>query len=164
MKICLECAEGGHLDEMMSLMDAFKGHDIFLVTVKAESTKDLAKRFRVYYPRNQYKVRGRSRAVQQMWILLVESLYLIKLLFACFWILLKERPKAIVTVGGGATIPLCYLGKLLRTKIIYIVSLARTQTLPSTAKLTYPIADLFLVQWESLLKKYPKAKYWGKVI
>ena len=32
-----------------------------------------------------------------------------------------------------------------------------------TGRLVYPFADLFLVQWESLLELYPKAKYVGGI-
>ena len=30
-----------------------------------------------------------------------------------------------------------------------------------SGKLVYPIADMFVVQWESMLKLYPKAVYGG---
>ena len=32
-----------------------------------------------------------------------------------------------------------------------------------TGKLVYKFADLFVVQWESMLKLYPKAKYFGGI-
>ena len=164
MKICLECAEGGHLDEMLSLMDAFEGHDIFFITTIAESTKDLPKLAKVYYVRNQKTYKATNRFLLQAQLFLFELYCLIKLLFVCLNILLNEKPKIIVTIGGGATIPLCYIGKALGTKIIYISSLARVDELPFTGKIIYPIADLFLVQWEYLLPKHQKAQYWGKVI
>ena len=39
------------------------------------------------------------------------------------------------------------------------VTINETKTL--TGKLIYPIADVFVVQWHSMLKLYPKAKYEG---
>ena len=33
----------------------------------------------------------------------------------------------------------------------------------ATGRLVYPIADLFIVQWEELLKIYPKAVYGGAI-
>lgn len=158
MKICLECAEGGHLDEMLSIIDAFEGHDIFFVTTKAKTTEDLGKVTKVYYVREQYQPKSRFHTF------LFELYYLIKLTFLSAKILIREKTQVIVSIGGGATIPLCYLGKILGVKVIYITSLARVHELPFTGKIVYPIADLFLVQWKSLSEKYKKAKYWGKVI
>lgn len=158
LKICLECAEGGHLDEMLNIMAAFEGHDIFFMTTMAPTTKNLCKKYRVYYVRRQYNT-------SQRWaVYLREFLLVIKLLAVSLIILLKEKPKAIISTGGGATIPICYLGKLFRVKIIYIQSLANTTDLSGTGKIIYPIADLFLVQWKLLQEKYKKVAYWGRVI
>ena len=49
------------------------------------------------------------------------------------------------------------------TKVIYLETFARVNDRSLTGRLVYPIADLFLVQWESLLEFYPKAKYVGGV-
>jgi len=57
-----------------------------------------------------------------------------------------------------------YLGGFLGKKIVFIESLSRVKNPSLTGKFLYPISDLFLVQWKSLLKKYgSKAKYGGKV-
>ena len=158
MKICLECAEGGHFDEMLNIMEAFEGHDIFFITTRAKTTEDLWKIAKVYYVREQYTVK------YQFSVYLIELLYMTKLLYLCLKILLKEKPHAIISTGGGSTIPTCYWGKLLGVKIIYIESLARINQPSGTGKIIYPIADLFLVQWESMLKFYRKANYWGRVV
>lgn len=158
MKICVECSGGGHLTEMQMLLEAFESHDFFFVTTRALTTKNLWKKARTYYVRNQYQPKSRAHA------LLVELCHLIKVTFLSAKILIREKPEVIVTTGGEATIPFCYIGKMLGAKIIYISSLARVHALPFTGKIVYPIADLFLVQWEYLSRRYPKAQYWGKVI
>jgi beta-1,4-N-acetylglucosaminyltransferase len=81
-------------------------------------------------------------------------------------ILLKERPDVVISTGGGEiAIPFCYAGKLMGAKVVFIETLARVTTRSAAGKLIYPIADLFLVQWESLLKLYgSKAQYWGNVL
>ncbi len=158
MKICLECAEGGHLDEMLDIIDAFEGHNIFFVTTKAPTTAGLDKQYRVYYVRRQYDT-------NRKWAIYFRELVLLpKLILCSIAILIRERPKVIVSTGGGTTIPLCYLGKLMGVKIIYIESLARINQPSITGKMIHPVADLFLVQWESMLRFYKKAKYWGRVI
>lgn len=150
MKICLVCSHGGHLFQMMRLGDAFREHDDFLVTYKSEATKNLENAYLIKF--EGWDLKGK--------ILLVK--YIIK----AFRILIKEKPDVIISTGGGEiAVPFCYVGKVLGAKVIFIETLSRI-TIPSRGgQLVYPIADLFLVQWESLLKKYgDKAKYWGKVI
>ena len=79
-------------------------------------------------------------------------------------IILKERPRIIVSTGADVTIPICYLGKFLGIKVIFIESVCRIDDLSPTGKIVFPIVDLFLVQWEELTKKYSKARYWGAVL
>ena len=75
----------------------------------------------------------------------------------------KIRPKYIVTTGTHTAGPMCYLGKLLGNKIIYIETFANRHSKTATGKLIYPIADLFIVQWEEMLELYPKAVYGGAI-
>ena len=75
----------------------------------------------------------------------------------------KIRPKYIVTTGTHTAGPMCYLGKIFRSKIIYIETFANKNKKTATGRLIYPIADLFIVQWEEMLKLYPKAKYGGAI-
>lgn len=46
-------------------------------------------------------------------------------------------------------------------KIIYIESFARVHNPSLTGRLVYKIADLFIVQWEDMLKVYDKAVLGG---
>ena len=51
-----------------------------------------------------------------------------------------------------------------KTKIIYVESICRVETLSMSGKILYHIADHMLVQWQSLLTKYPKCQYIGRVV
>lgn len=85
-------------------------------------------------------------------------------LFICAWqIMKKEKPDLIITTGALLAYPFCIFAKILGGKLIYIESFARVDNASLTGKLVYRFADLFLVQWESLLKIYPKAKYVGGI-
>jgi UDP-N-acetylglucosamine:LPS N-acetylglucosamine transferase len=74
---------------------------------------------------------------------------------------LKVKPDVIVTTGAHTAVPMCYIAKLFRRKVIYIETMANIKTKTLTGKLVYPIADVFIVQWESMLKLYPKAVLGG---
>ena len=92
--------------------------------------------------------------------------YPFKLLFNTFKslrIFLREKPCAIITTGTHTAVPMCFIAKLFKKKVIYIETLANSNTKTVAGRIVYPIADLFVVQWEEMIKLYPKAKYWGMI-
>jgi len=150
MKICLAFSPGGHFTEMQRVIEAFVEHDICFATIKTPSTKDLAN---VHYLRDSMGP-TKLHMMGNMLIISVQS----------FRLLLKERPELIVSTGADVTIPLCYISKLFCAKVIFIESICRVNDLSLSGKIVYPIANLFLVQWEKLTKQYLKAKFWGSVL
>ena len=73
------------------------------------------------------------------------------------YLFIKIRPNVIITTGTHTAVPMCYIGKIFRRKIIYIETFANSKTKTVAGRLVYPIADTFIVQWESMLELYPKA-------
>ena len=146
-KIGLICSAGGHFAEMLQLWEAFEGYSVFLVTYREKTTVN---RKNTYYLEN---------IVRSPFAFVVG---LIKIL----WIFVKERPDILFSTGSEIAIPSFYFGKILfHTKLIYLESCAQIFRPSMTGKWIYPITDLFLVQWEPLLKKYgTKAKYVGGLI
>lgn len=92
--------------------------------------------------------------------------YIFKYLFLCLktiYLYFKIRPKYIVTTGTHTAVPICYLGKLFGSKIIFIETFANSNTKTLSGRMIYPIANLFVVQWKEMLKLYPKAIYGGSI-
>ena len=91
-------------------------------------------------------------------------------LFIFTWIILKSifyfikyRPHVIVTTGTHTAVPMCYLGRLFGTKVVFIETFAN-RTKPSlSGRLIYPIASIFIVQWEEMKKFYPNAVDGGSI-
>ena len=158
MKILLSGAAGGHLDELLSIKPAFDNHNIALVTTKNDITKNLDGR--VYYiPEFIGNVdKGRTIIYIQLF------LYYIILTYYSLYILIAEKPNLIVCCGGEASLWLTYLGKIMGMKVMYLETINRVTNLSLTGKFVYPFVDVFIVQWEGLLQKYPMAKFWGRVI
>jgi beta-1,4-N-acetylglucosaminyltransferase len=150
MKLCLVCSQGGHMSEMLRLQSAFDEHDYFFVTFKSDALNDLKNTYFIQFTKNKRFAR----------------IMMFRTFLEAAKIMHKERPDLIVSTGSGIiAIPFCYVGKLLGIRIVYIETLARVTSPSLCGKFIYPIADLFLVQWESLLSAYGrKAKYWGRVI
>lgn len=151
-KILFISSTGGHLSEMLQLKSMFAKYDHHIITEKTKSTlylKDENKN------RVNYLVYGTK---SHIWSYLYKFPYnIIKSLV----LYLKIRPKVIITTGAHTCVPICYIGKLFGSKIIYIETLANIHTKTMTGRMIYPIADCFIVQWESMLKLYPKATYGG---
>lgn len=145
---------GGHLKELLQLESLFDKFDYRIITEKTGSNIRLKGK---YNNRISFLIYGTKDHMLT---------YPFKLLVNCFISLyqfIKFRPKYIITTGTHTAGPMCYIGKIFGSKIIYIETFANSSTKTVAGKLIYPIADLFIVQWESMLKLYPKAKYFGGV-
>jgi len=150
-KVMFISSTGGHLSELLELESLFGDYDSFLVTEKTPSNLALKKK----YPKVGFLIYGTKDHMLT---------YPFKLLTNCFislYYFIKFRPRVIVTTGAHTAGPMCVIGKIFRSKIVFIESMANSSTKTITGKLLYPIADLFIVQWEEMLKLYPKAVYWG---
>ena len=153
-KVLFISSTGGHLNELLQLKALFDDTDFHLITEKTKSNMKLKEQ---YPGRVDYLVYGSK---DHLLAYCFKFPYNILKSF-CFW--LKLRPEFIVSTGAHTAVPMCYIGKLFGSKIIYLETFANIKTKSLSEKLVYPIADLFLVQWESMLECYPKAVYVGGV-
>lgn len=80
-----------------------------------------------------------------------------------FFIFVLEKPDYVISTGALASIPICLISKLFGKKLIFIESFAKINSPTLTGKLLYKYADQFYVQWEPMLKIYPKAIYLGGI-
>lgn len=146
-KIGIISSPGGHFVEAMELMEAFEGFDIFILSYDEMSIKNF---------KNLYVIKNFSK----------KPIFLIPGVIKILRVFLKEKPHLLFSSGAEIAIPSFYIGKFLfRTKLIYLECSAQVFHPSVTGKLVYPISDLFLVQWPTLLSKYgKKAKFVGGLI
>ncbi len=142
---------GGHLNELLQLSPLFEKYDSYLITEKTKSTKNL----KYKYKNVNYLVYGTRKNLFTYFFKFIYNIFKSLVLY------IKIRPKAIVTTGTHTAVPMCYIGKLFGSKIIFIETFANSKTKTLSGKIVYPISDVFIVQWESMLKLYPKAIYGG---
>jgi len=147
MKLALVCSHGGHLTELMYLLDAFEGHETFFITYNNFRTEHLKQR--------KYLLENIG----------TNPLKMLKSFFKIGKILFKEKPDVIISTGSEIAIPAFMIAKMTGIRTIFIESWCRVRTKSGTGKIVYPLSDLFLVQWPELLEVYgKKAKYSGAVI
>ena len=143
---------GGHLNELLMLKPLFDKYEYHIVTEKTKTTKYLKDE---YNKEISYLMYGTKKLlIIYPFILLINS---IKSLI----LFIKYRPKYIITTGTHTAGPMCCIGKIFGSKIIYIETFASINKGSETGKIIYKFADFFVVQWESMLSIYPKATYGG---
>jgi len=111
----------------------------------------------------------RSREVGQSYFTSVFST-----IWAClksFQVLWNISPDLILANGPGTCVPICFsawllkiLGFLPHCYIVLSESYACVNHSSLTTKLLYPFVNVLFVQWPSLLSRYPKAVYSGRII
>jgi beta-1,4-N-acetylglucosaminyltransferase len=151
-KVCFLASSGGHLEEISRLVEIEEKYDNFLVTEKGKFEElHFGKKVIYVYQINRKEI--------------LFPFKFIGLILKAFKILLKEKPTVLISTGALATVPFCIVGKLLGKRIVYIESFARVDTPSLTGKIIYKLklANLFVVQWEDMLKYFPEAIVGGRI-
>ena len=147
MKVCIPTATGGHLTEVLYLIEAFEGHDIFFIADDSLRTEAL--------PYRGYCFQSIGTNVWRM----------LKSLPRMVAILWRERPDIAFSTGAEIAVPAFYIGKLLGAKTVFVEAVTRVHRPTWAGRLIYPISDLFLVQHPQLLSRYgAKARYEGSIL
>lgn len=154
-KVMFIASTGGHLNELLHLSPLFEYYDYHIVTERTSSNLSLREK---YGKKISYVIYGTKDH---------KFTYLFKLFFNCWielFIYIWKRPKYIITTGAHIAGPMCLIGKIFGSKIIFIETFANSSSKTITGKYVYKFADLFIVQWESMLELYPKAKFYGSLL
>ena len=130
------------------LKPIWSNQDRVWVTFDKEDARSLLwgeKMYPCYYPTNRNIV----NLIRNTWV--------------AWRILRSEKPDLIISTGAAVAVPFFYLGKIMGAKLIYIEVFDRIDAPTLTGKLVYPITDRFIVQWEEMLRIYPKAICLGSI-
>lgn len=158
MKLLVVLGEGGHTTELLNLVDLLGDrYDYHYVVSKQDKLSTDQLRIggdihRVLRPR------GKDTATP------LAALRTIVTALQAVRILLRIRPKAILSTGPAIAVPIAILGKLLGARVIFVETGSRVRTVSMTGKIMYRWADLYFVQWPQLKEKLPRAIYAGRLI
>ena len=153
-KVLFISSTGGHLTELLQLKPLFKKYDYHIITEKDKANLKLKEE---YGNKIDYLPYGTRSKIFE---------YIFKYFYLCIKTIIlffKIKPDYIVTTGTHTAGPMCYIAKMFGKKVIYIETIANINRKTATGRLIYPIADLFIVQWEEMKKIYPKAVYGGSI-
>ena len=143
---------GGHLNELMQVKPLFNKFEYHIITEKTKVDDSLKEE---YGDKIKFLIYGTKK---------YKFKYIFKFIANCFislYYYFKYQPEVIVTTGTHTAVPMCYIGKIFGSKVIFIETFANRTTGTVAGRLVYPIADTFVVQWEEMQKVYPKSVCWG---
>lgn len=138
-KTCLIYSPGGHFFELQKCIEGLILTNCYHVTFESKRNTKI---------KNLYVIEHPNKSIIKTIINLFQSIR----------ILIKEKPKFIITTGADVAVPTFLVGKILfNTKNIFIESIGNFDRPTLTGRICYYFSDIFLIQFKKLKKIYPKA-------
>lgn len=146
-RILLVASPGGHLLQMLALQPAWGGLPRKWATLRRPDAIDLLADEDVTFAHGptERNIPNLFRNLRLAWRLIH-----------------SYRPDVILSTGAGLAVPFFIIGRLHRSRLVYVESLTRVNELALSGRLVYPLADAFFVQWR-MAKPPRRAIYAGSV-
>lgn len=174
LKSLIVIGSGGHTAEMLRVVSQLSSHYQPRLYMMADSdntshVKILATEKLLESNPDHFSIVKvpRSRQVGQSYLTSVYTTAYSAL--RSFQHILRFCPDLVLCNGPGTCVPICLITFALRillrwrTKIIFIESICRVETLSLTGKIQLYLADFVVVQWPELQHKYPSTVYLGRL-
>ena len=167
IKTLVVLGSGGHTAELLRLIAEFdfeRYTPLTLVTAATDTTSR-AKAEREL-PREalataRWAAIPRAREVGQSFLSSVPST--LKALFSCVRLIRTASPDLVLVNGPGTCVPVAVLGRLFGSRVIFVESWCRVESLSLTGRIMYWVAHRFVVHWPELVRRYPRAEYLGRI-
>lgn len=142
-KILTVSSAGGHLAEVKHALKLSEklNYDITFVTNSNEYTKKSLAQTRHFFINDPHTSK---------------IMFMLNAFYSLI-IFVQVRPRVVFSSGAGMCIPLLLIGKIFGSYVVFIETGACVTTPSKTGRFVYKFADLFMVQYRSLLKFYPNA-------
>jgi UDP-N-acetylglucosamine:LPS N-acetylglucosamine transferase len=137
---------GGHWVQLMRLRPVFSGMSVSWMATHPEYRDDVDGRFHLVQDAN-------------LW----NKLALAKMFVQVGWVLLRERPRVVVTTGAAPGFAAIVFGRLLGARTIWIDSIANSETLSTSGARAGRWAHVWLTQWPHLAVP-GGPQYWGAIL
>ncbi len=146
-KILAVSSGGGHWIQLARILPGLEGHRLFVATVDARRRAEIrCERFFTVGDASRWNKLG----------LLVTALQIL-------WILIRVRPRVVLSTGAAPGFLALFLGKCLGARTAWIDSLANAERLSLSGEKAGRFADLWLTQWPHLAR--PEGPFYrGRVL
>jgi hypothetical protein len=145
----LVCSAGGHLAQLLRLRPWWSTHERLWVTFDSPHARSVLGGEIVAWAHHPT-----TRNVPN----------LLRNLRLAIRVLSRYRPHLVVSNGAGVAAPFFMVAKLLRIPTVYVEVVDRIDSPTLTGRLCYPLADLFLLQWEEQRRFYPRGIVVGRLL
>jgi beta-1,4-N-acetylglucosaminyltransferase len=148
--VLLVCTAGGHLMQLWSLREAWRGYEHAWVVGShgGGDVESLLAGERVYYAHSPA-----ARSVKNLVLNVILAPRLLR----------RLRPRVLMTTGAAVAVPFVWAARLLGVRVVYVETLARAERASLSCRLAAPAADRIYVQWPELQATLPRARYAGTV-
>lgn len=152
-KVLFISSTGGHLNELLELSPLFEKYDYHIITEKDKTNEYLKEKYGNRLSYLPYGTRSQLfKYIGVYFYLILKTIYYY----------LKLRPQVIVTTGTHTAGPMCYLGKLCGSKIVYIETLANINKKTVTRKTDLSNCRPIYCAMGGNVKTLSKSSIWWK--
>jgi len=140
-KILIVSSVGGHLDEILVLAPALRGHEVTLVVNERCDLPAFPFRrvYRICHAERDWRVAKNFAEAAR--------------------ILVAEDPDILLSAGAGPVVPFALLARAFgRAKVVFVETAAAVTAPSLTGRLMYLLAHDFFYQWTPLARYFPRGK------
>lgn len=138
---------GGHWIQLLRLRPAFEGYDMAYVSMfDGYASMVEGARFHTVPDASRFDLKS-----------------FIPVFLKAMKIIIKERPKAIVTTGSAPMLAFILLGRLIGARTLWIDSIANSERMSSSGRLARKIAHKVVSQWPEVAER-EGVECWGRVL
>jgi UDP-N-acetylglucosamine:LPS N-acetylglucosamine transferase len=148
-RVMLVCSTGGHLAQLHRLRGWWSQHERLWVTFDKEHARSLLAGELVTWAHHPT-----TRNIPNF----ARNLRL------ATKVVRRYRPELVVSDGAGVAVPFFLVAKALRIPTVYIEVVDRVDSPTLTGRMCYPLADLFLLQWQEQRRFYPRGIVVGRLV
>jgi len=140
------CSSGGHLMQLYNLKPWWERYRRVWVTFDTQDVRSLLS--------DEATISAHHPTTRNIPNLLRNSLL-------AWRVLRRYRPSVVISTGAGVALPFFVLARSLGIRTIYIEVFDRIEAPSLTARLCYPLSDLFALQWQEQARFFPRGKFIG---
>jgi len=145
VKIALVTSVGGHLTELLQLIEAFPNDErVWVVNdVSPVLPRDV----------DAYRISHAERDWRVLW-----NLFEVAAIFA------REQPDLMLSMGAGPAVPAAIVARVAGIPVVYVEPSSAVTQLTLTGRMMRCLANRFFVQWPSMQKVAPWARFAGGLL
>jgi len=148
-RVLMVGSAGGHLAQLLRLEPWYHAHDVTWVTFDLPDARSSLTGRSVIWAHHPT-----TRNIPNLVRNAIQAVVTIR----------RARPELIISSGAAVAVPYFWIGKLLRSRTVYIEVVDRVDTRTLTARLVSPVTDVFMAQVPEQVRLFPGSILIGRLL